>query len=50
MLPNAEIEEVGKRRELVIYTGLAVETYDPKTDEWTPSPTDELVPMSDELA
>jgi hypothetical protein len=50
MWPGAAIEEVGQRRELVIYTGLAVEAYDPETDEWSPLPTGELAPISDELA
>lgn len=49
--PDAAIEEVGDRRELVIYTGLAVATYDPENDDWTDAPNGLLVPMptDDEL-
>lgn len=49
LLPGAAIEEVGERRELVIYTGLAVEVYDPAKDEWLPTSDGRLVPFPDEL-
>lgn len=48
LLPDAAIEEVGDRRELVIYTGLSTATYDAEKDEWADSP--ELVPMPEFLA
>jgi hypothetical protein len=47
LLPDAHIEEVGDRRELVIYTGLATATYDPNTDQWTNRRY--LVPMTEDL-
>ena len=47
LLPDAAIEEVGDRRELVIYTGLSSAVYYPATDTWDESPV--LVPMSDAL-
>ena len=47
MHPDAAIEEVGDRREIVIYTGLSTATYDPETDRWTES--DQLVPMPESL-
>jgi hypothetical protein len=47
LLPDAAIEEVGDRRELVIYTGLSTGTYDPKRDEWTERRW--LVPFPEEL-
>lgn len=49
LLPNAAIDEVGERRELVIYTGLSVATYDPDADEWTDTPRGRLVPMPEML-
>lgn len=45
--PDAAIEEVGDRRELVIYTGLSTGTYDGDTDEWTARRW--LVPMPEGL-
>ena len=49
LLPSAAIEEVGKRRELVIYTGLSVATYDADTYTWTDTPDGRLVPMDEHL-
>jgi hypothetical protein len=49
LLPNSAIEEVGDRRELVIYTGLSVGTYDYEADEWTDTPRGRLVPMPENL-
>lgn len=48
-LPNAHIEEVGERRELVIYTGWSSATYDTEKDEWTDTPDLALVPMPEFL-
>lgn len=45
--PDAACEEVGERRELVIYTGLSTATYDRKKDEWTERRW--LVPMDEFL-
>lgn len=49
LLPDAAIEEVGERRELVIYTGLATATYDRDADEWTETRGGRLVPMDEFL-
>jgi hypothetical protein len=49
LLPNAAIEEVGERRELVIYTGLSVATYDADLDDWTETPRGRLAPMPEFL-
>lgn len=49
LIPGAAIEEVGDRRELVIYTGLAAEVYDPATDTWTVPLDGQLVPYAEEL-
>lgn len=49
LFPDAAIEEVGDRREVVIYTGLSVATYDPKTDVWTDTPDGRLVQMPEDL-
>lgn len=49
LFPDAAIEEVGDRRELVIYTGLSTATYDPDLDEWTDTPGGRLVPMPEHL-
>ncbi len=35
MHPGAAIEEVGDRREIVIYTGLSAGKYDDATGKWT---------------
>lgn len=47
--PNAHIEEVGDRRELVIYTGWSACTYDRETEEWTDTPNLRLVEMDEFL-
>jgi hypothetical protein len=47
LLPDAAIEEVGERRELVIYTGLSTATYSENRDEWTERRW--LVPMPEFL-
>lgn len=49
ILPDAHIEEVGDRRELVIYTGWSTATYDDDTGEWTITPNDLLVSMPEGL-
>lgn len=48
LLPDAAVEVVGDRRELVIYTGLTDATYDPTVDVWTPT-GGRLVPMPEGL-
>ena len=45
LLPDAAIEEVGERSELVIYTGLSVPAHS-LDEDWSDI---ELVPMDDEL-
>lgn len=47
--PDWAIEEVSDRRELVIYTGLSIATYNVETDEWTETPGGRLVPMNEDL-
>ena len=49
LLPDAHIEEVGDRRELVIYTGWSIGTYDADEDRWTDTPHGRLVPMPEFL-
>ena len=49
LFPDAHIEEVGDRRELVVYTGLSTATYDPDTDQWTETKGGRLVPMEEDL-
>lgn len=49
LLPGAAMEEIGDRRELVIYTGLTTATYDAERDEWTDTSDGRLVPYPEEL-
>lgn len=47
--PDSHIEEVGERREIVIYTGMCSAVYDATHDSWVDTPNASLVPMSEEL-